>query len=221
VLAGCLHVTLVYPATTASAEAVQRALAERVRLLPLPPRPARVAGAAIRTSGQGRLAGAALLTFPGLEVIEQTAAPLTGASRYRPGLRAFSEGEALLQAVLQLRQEADVVFFRGHGICHPRHCGLASHLGVLLDRPTVGCADALLFGQAEEPGPARGDWSPILGERGELLGAALRTRTGRRPLYVSPGHRCDVESAVALTLACAPRFRLPEPLRAARTVGTS
>jgi deoxyribonuclease V len=207
------------PGTAARAEALQRKLASQVTICPLPQHPELVAGATIRSVGGRSHACVAVLTFPELAPVARSAVPLAAAESYRSGFRAFREGTALLKALNRLGHTPDIVFFGGHGICHPRRCGLASHLGVLLDRPTVGCAESLLCGRAAAPGPRRGDWSPVLGAGGERLGAAVRTQAGRRPVYVSPGHRCDVETAVALALACTPRFRLPEPLRAARPTG--
>lgn len=209
---------LTYPGSAEAAEAVQRQLAARI-VLRRPPEPRRVAGAVLREAAGRRWAAAALLTFPDLTLVDWYAVPADCADRYQCGLRAFHEGQPLLRALLGLRTAPDFVFVRGHGICHPRRCGLASHIGLALERPTAGCAEALLCGRAGSPGPARGDWEPVELE-GDVVGAALRMRGGAeaRPLYVSPGHLCDVESAVEVALACAPRFRLPEPLRAARMV---
>jgi len=219
VLAARPKEALVFPGTAARAEARQRELASRVKICPLPRNPGLVAGAAVRSVGGRSHACAAVLKFPELAPVAHSTVPLAAPEGYRSGFRAFREGAALLEALSRLGQRPDIIFFRGHGICHPRRCGLASHLGVLLDRPTVGCADSLLCGCTAPPGPRRGDWSPVLGEGGERLGAAVRTQAGQRPVYISPGHRCDVETAVALVLACTPRFRLPEPLRAARLAG--
>lgn len=209
---------LAFPGTEAAAADIQRRLAAQVVLTPLPRRLLTAAGAAARTDRGCTRAVAVVLSFPDLRVLERSAVWQAGAPEYRPRLRAFFEGGLLLAAIERLGMRPGVVFLRGHGIAHPRRCGLASHLGILLDLPTIGCADSLLYGRAEAPGPLRGDWTPVADERGERIGAAVRTRAGARPLYVSPGHRCDVESAVALALACA-RFRVPEPLREAEKRG--
>lgn len=204
--------------TERAAADLQRRLAAEVKLRPLPRGVRRVAGAVVREVGGRWWACAALLSFPDLRMVKCSVVPGQGARRYRPGLRAFFEGEVLARALEELGEKPEVIFLRGHGVCHPRRCGLASHLGLVLGWPTVGCAQRLLCGRAEEPGERRGDWSPVVDEEGRVAGAAVRVQQGVRPLYVSPGHLCDVGSAVALTLACAPRFRMPEPLRAARMV---
>jgi deoxyribonuclease V len=102
----------------------------------------------------------------------------------------------------------------GHGRAHPRRFGIACHLGVLLDLPTIGCAKSILVGQADEPGPAPGDWT-LLRHRDEVIGAAVRTRTQVRPIYVSVGHRISLETAIALVVSCLRGYRLPEPTRLA------
>ena len=108
----------------------------------------------------------------------------------------------------------DVVIVDGQGVAHPRRFGIASHLGLVLGVPTIGCAKTRLCGEYEEPGPKRGSWSKLT-HQGELVGAALRTRDGCNVVYVSTGHRVGLESAISVVLACAPRYRLPEPQRLA------
>jgi len=160
-------------------------------------------------------AGVVLLDFPSLEIIDRFS--LTGAIDfpYIPGLLSFREGPLLLRLFERVNPVPDVIFFDGQGIAHPRGLGLASHLGLFLDRPTIGCAKSRLIGHHEEPGMKKGSTSPLLGEGGEVLGMAVRTRDNTRPIFVSVGHKIDLESAVALTLASAPRFRIPEPTRQA------
>jgi deoxyribonuclease V len=107
--------------------------------------------------------------------------------------------------------------FDAQGLAHPRRMGLATHLGILLDVPSIGCAKSRLWGEHEEPPPSRGSWVPLWdGE--EVIGAVLRTQDGVQPVYVSIGHRIDLETAIEFVLACAPSFRLPEPLRWAHRV---
>jgi deoxyribonuclease V len=107
----------------------------------------------------------------------------------------------------------------GHGIAHPRRCGIACHLGLLLDLPTIGCAKSILVGQAEEPGPNPGDWTPLV-HRGETIGAALRTGPKTKPIYVSIGHRVSLASAIALVSQCGRGYRLPEPTRLADRIAS-
>jgi deoxyribonuclease V len=201
----------------AEARAIQDRLREQVRIEPLDAsRMATVAGADLSSErGSGVVyAGVVLLRLPSLEVAEQAGVRAMVSFPYVPGLLSFREVPPLLEAWQALRARPDALICDGQGLAHPRRCGFACHLGLLLDLPTVGCAKSLLVGQFEPPGPQRGDWAPIL-HRGETVGAALRTRDGVAPVFVSIGHRCDLLSAIDLVLRCAPRTRLPETTRAA------
>jgi len=133
---------------------------------------------------------------------------------YVPGLLSFREAPAVLEAFDGLKTRPDVLVCDGQGIAHPRRLGLASHLGLWLGLPTIGCAKSWLCGDYEEPGPDRGDWSPLT-DGGETIGAVLRTRTRVKPLFVSSGHLCNLESAIAVTLAASPTYRIPIPTRLA------
>ncbi|GAA1774851.1 MULTISPECIES: endonuclease V [Streptomonospora] len=162
-----------------------------------------------------RLAAAAVvLAAPEWEVVDSATAVSRPRFPYVPGLFAFREAPALLEAVAQLGTRPDVLVCDGFGLAHPRRFGLACHVGVALDRPVLGVGKTPFVGRAEEPGPERGAWSPLV-DGGEVVGRCLRTRTGVKPVYVSVGHRVDLASAAALTLRLAPRFRLPEPVRQA------
>jgi deoxyribonuclease V len=133
---------------------------------------------------------------------------------YVPGLLAFREAPAVLQAWSRLRSDPDLIIFDGHGMAHPRRMGIACHLGLVLDRPSIGCAKSRLCGQHEEPGAAAGDWAPLT-DGDEWIGAAVRTRTGKQPVFVSVGHRVSLATAISLTLTCCRGYRLPEPTRQA------
>ena len=133
---------------------------------------------------------------------------------YVPGLLSFREAPGLLDAFDEVLAPFEVVLCDGQGIAHPRRLGIASHLGLRLDRPTVGCAKSRLTGTYDEPGSARGDRSPLM-DGGETIGAVIRTKNRVNPLFVSPGHRADLESSVALVLATSGRYRLPAPARLA------
>jgi deoxyribonuclease V len=138
---------------------------------------------------------------------------------YIPGLLSFREAPVGLAAISALETRPDLLLVDGHGLAHPRRCGIACHLGLLLDLPTIGCAKSILVGQAEEPGPNPGDWTP-LDNRGETIGAALRTRPKTRPIYVSIGHRVSLASAIALVSQCGRGYRLPEPTRLADRIAS-
>jgi len=133
---------------------------------------------------------------------------------YVPGLLSFREIPAVLEAFDGLKIRPDLLMCDGQGIAHPRRFGLASHLGLWLGIPTIGCAKSWLCGDFEEPGPDRGDWSPLT-DNGETIGAVLRTRSRVKPLFVSSGHLCNLESAIAATLAATPTYRIPIPTRLA------
>ncbi len=155
------------------------------------------------------------LAFPSLEELESHTVTETVEFPYVPGLLAFREVPPILAALRPLRAEPDVVLVDAHGYAHPRRFGAASHLGVLLDRPTIGCAKSRLIGRYEEPPRAAGAWTPLI-DRGEVVGAAVRTHPGKAPLFVSIGHLVSLETAVALALACSRgNSIMPEPTRLA------
>jgi deoxyribonuclease V len=201
------------------ARRVQESLARQVVRHDDFPEPRIVAGIDLgypRTASgevQGR-AAVVLLRLPELEVVEEHVVVRPVTFPYVPGLLSFREAPVALAALELLERRPDVLLVDGHGIAHPRRLGIASHLGVLLDLPTVGCAKSVLVGRAPEPGPAPGD-STLLRDRGEVIGAAVRTKVGSRPLYVSTGHRVSLEAAIALVLRCTRGYRLPEPTRLA------
>ena len=156
-----------------------------------------------------------VLTFPALEIIEKTFAWQPIAFPYVPGLLSFREAPAVLAACADLTSEPDVFLCDGQGYAHPRRLGLASHLGLFLDRPTIGCAKSRLIGEYAEPERIFGAHTPLV-DRGEVVGAAVRTRPRHKPLFVSPGHKITVETAVAVALACCRDGAfLPEPTRLA------
>ncbi len=175
-----------------------------------------VAGVDIGFEHGGSTIRAALviLSFPNLALVERVIVRQPTAFPYVPGLLSFREVPALLQALDRVHNEPDLILCDGQGIAHPRRFGLASHLGVLTDRPTVGVAKHRLIGQNIDPHQQRGAWEPIR-HQGEILGAALRSRVGSQPIFVSTGHRISLPSAIDMVLACAPHYRLPETTRQA------
>jgi len=155
--------------------------------------------------------------FPEMEEVERASAVMPLHFPYIPGLLSFREIPVLLVALRKLRKLPDLLFCDGQGYAHPRRFGLACHLGVLLDRTTIGCAKSLLVGTYGELGEKAGSWAPLVDEKagGERIGAAVRTRTGVRPVYVSQGHRVSLETAIRLTLQVADGVRIPRPTREA------
>ncbi|MCK6444775.1 MAG: deoxyribonuclease V [Planctomycetes bacterium] len=149
-----------------------------------------------------------------LEVVATATAERVLKFPYVPGLLAFREVPAIEDAWRKLEVRPDVLLVDGHGIAHPRRIGVASHVGVVLDVPSIGCGKSVLVGAHEELALTRGSRAPLFHDH-ECVGVALRTRDGVKPIYVSVGHRIDLERAIELVLACAPRFRVPEPIRRA------
>jgi deoxyribonuclease V len=147
-------------------------------------------------------------------VIETRAASAPLKFPYVPGLLSFREVPVMLKVIRRLATPVAGILCDGQGIAHPRRFGLASHLGVIIGVPTVGCAKSRLCGTHREPGRKRGSVAPLM-EGDERIGSVLRTRDDVRPVYVSPGHLCDHESSIAWVLACGAGFRLPEPTRLA------
>lgn len=164
--------------------------------------------------GDVNRAAVVVFSFPDLEVLESAVALRESVFPYVPGLLSFREIPAVLDALDKLKTTPDVLICDGQGYAHPRRLGLASHLGVYLDRPAVGCAKSRLVGTYTEPGPAVGDRSPLV-HRGEVVGAVLRSKPRTNPLFVSPGNKVDIETSISLVLACLRGYRLPEPTRLA------
>ncbi|MFI5110944.1 MAG: endonuclease V, partial [Terriglobales bacterium] len=165
------------------------------------------------------IAGVIVYRFPEMEEIERTCAVRPLKFPYVPGLLSFREIPVVLAALGKLRHLPDLILCDAQGYAHPRRFGLASHLGVLLDCPTIGCAKSLLVGKHAEPPRARGAWTPIVDAdargRDEVIGAALRTREGVQPIYVSQGHRVSLATAIQLALQVSDGFRIPRPTREA------
>ena len=195
---------------------VQRRLADRVVIRPFDGEPELVAGLDISGAGPDGRARAAVvvLTYPELETVECRVASYEVTFPYVPGLLSFRETPVLTPVLESLTTRPDILLIDGQGIAHPRRFGIACHLGLLFDIPTVGCAKSRLTGSFGELAPVKGSYS-MLKDRGEVIGAALRSRDGTRPIFVSAGHKIDLGSALRIVLACAPKYRIPEPTRRA------
>jgi len=160
------------------------------------------------------VAGVIVYGLPGLEEVERRMAWLRLRFPYVPGLLSFRESPVLLAAFACLRHEPDAIMIDGHGRAHPRLFGIACHIGILFDKPTVGCAKSLLVGEYQEPAAEQGS-STSLFFRGERVGVALRTRYNVKPVFVTQGHRVTLETAVKLVEQCVDGFRIPKPTREA------
>lgn len=157
-------------------------------------------------------AAVAVLDYPSLTLREYAIAREPTRFPYIPGLLSFREIPAVLVALEQLSVLPDMLLCDGQGIAHPRRLGIASHLGVLLDVPTIGVAKSRLVGSHAEPGEEKGAWEPLI-DHGETIGCVLRSRSRVKPLYISPGHRVGLDSARHWVMACLTRYRLPETTR--------
>lgn len=205
--------------STGEARSIQDRLRHLVKTNPprgfrLPPRLVAGVDVACPRSAPVAVAGAVVMHLPDMKVIERRSAVTPLGFPYVPGYLSFREGEAVTACLRHVESDVDAILFDGQGICHPRRFGLASHLGLLTGRPSVGCAKSLLTGTHAEPARAAGSRRRITAGK-EVLGAALRTRDGVRPVYVSIGHLIDLPAAVRVVLACCRGYRLPEPQREA------
>lgn len=164
-------------------------------------------------------AGVIVYSYPDIKELERISATALIEFSYIPGLLAFREGPILLKAFEKLKTKPDLVMFDGQGIAHPRRLGIASHMGLWLDCPTIGVAKTVLIGKYEEPGVTAGSRSPLT-HKNETIGIALRTRSNVKPIFVSIGHKIDLPTAVKITLSCLDKTRIPKPTREAdRFVG--
>jgi deoxyribonuclease V len=202
--------------TPREAARIQLRLRGRLELKDRLPRIETVAGAdvALDLNRKRAIAGVIVYRFPEMIEIERVSAERELTFPYVPGLLSFREIPVLLRAFALLRHPPDLIFYDGHGYAHPRRFGIACHLGVLLDRPTIGCAKSVLIGAPEEPSSKPGTWAPLV-DHEEVIGAVLRTREGVKPVYISQGHRISLGRAVELARAVTDGFRIPRPTREA------
>jgi deoxyribonuclease V len=171
-----------------------------------------VAGVDVSVKNNISNAAVVVLSYPELEPIETVTAQILTPFPYIPGLLSFREGEVLVQAFEKLQNVPDVFLFDGMGKIHPRRIGIASHLGLWLNKPTIGCGKSYFLGTFEAVESERGSMSALM-HKGEQLGVVLRTRSNVKPIYISVGHLADLETAITLTINCTPKYRLPRPIR--------
>lgn len=157
--------------------------------------------------------GGLLFFFPELKIIEKSLAKRKLTFPYIPGLLTFREGPVILDAYKKLKRKPSLLLFDGQGIAHPRRMGEATHLGMILNKPSIGCAKSNLFGYYRYPKEAKGSISFIFEKKGEKIGAVLRTKEGVKPVFVSPGFKISLNLAIEVILTCARGYRLPEPIR--------
>ena len=198
-------------------------LAQKVQFTPIKKNPRMIAGldCAFSKDGQRILAAVVVLRLPEFELVETVSAVRDMSFPYIPGLLSFREAPVCLDAAEKMRTNPDVFIIDGQGIAHPRRLGLAAHLGLFFNKPTVGCAKSRLTGVYQEPPSEKGAYSLLRDKRSkqqkpsEVIGAVVRTRANVKPVFVSVGHKCLLDDAINITLACAIKYRLPEPTRLA------
>ncbi|GAB4326332.1 MAG: deoxyribonuclease V [Leptolyngbyaceae cyanobacterium] len=216
-----LHVLHDWNLTPEAAIALQQKLRDRVVLTDQFGEVRYVAGVDVGFEAGGTVtrAAVAVLSLEDLQLQDRAIARRPTEFPYIPGLLSFREVPAVLDALEKLQIEPDLILCDGQGIAHPRRFGIACHLGVLIDRPTIGVAKSLLVGYHAELPEQRGSWQPLI-HKGETVGVALRTRPGTKPVYISPGHRISLETAIAYVMRCTTKYRLPETTRHAHKLAS-
>ncbi len=203
--------------------ALQMKLRERLCLVDRLGQVKRIAGVDVsipRFSKQGKCA-IVILSYPELDVLEIRKHQASISFPYVPGLLAFRELPIFFETYELLETKPDLLFFDGQGYAHPRRFGFACMAGVLLDTPTIGCAKSRLIGEYDEPSVEQGSVSPLIAPEGDRIGDVVRTKTGVKPIFVSPGHRVSFDTATRLTLNCTRGYRIPQPTRLAHIAVTS
>jgi deoxyribonuclease V len=203
-----------WPSDYDAAKLVQVSLQKLVRIKPFRDSIRFIAGVDAAFSGDRIIGAAALYEYPSLIPHEDVYSVEIASFPYIPGLLSFREGPAIMKALAKLNVRPDMVLFDGQGIAHPRGLGIASHIGVLLGIPTIGCAKSRLVGKYSEPHVRKGSCSPLR-YKGMTVGAVLRTRSHVLPVFVSPGHLVDIDTSVQVVLGCTGKYRIPEPMRRA------
>lgn len=198
------------------ARALQSQLAAQIEFTPINTEIKLIAGidCAFTAKGSKIIAAAIVLNFHDLNIIETAFAIEDVTMPYIPGLLSFREAPACIKAVEKLKNTPDVFMIDGHGIAHPRRLGLASHLGLFFNKPTIGCAKSRLIGSFIQPAVEKGHASPLI-DKNQIIGSVLRTRTNVKPLFSSVGHKCTLDDAIRVTLLTTTKYRLPQPTRIA------
>jgi deoxyribonuclease V len=204
--------------TAEEAIRVQKGMRERL-MLKWDGRPVHtIGGVDVSIQQEAARAAIVVIRFPELTPLEAVTSDAPLVFPYVPGLLAFREGPAVLAAWEQLQNKPDLLMFDGQGIAHPRGVGIAAHMGLWLERPSIGVAKSRLYGKHEEVGPKPGDHADLTDRSGSVIGSVLRSKERTNPLYISPGHLMDVRHAMEFVLACIAGYRLPEPTRWAHKV---
>jgi deoxyribonuclease V len=204
------------------AKVIQETLAKKVIINRLPSPPASVAGFDVSYFKDRNIliGGMVIMSFPSLKVIYTKIKTNPVSFPYVPGYLSFREAPVLLDLITDTNASIDVFMFDGHGVAHPRGLGIASHIGVWIDKPSIGCAKKKLVGDYDPPGDRRG-YQSVLVYKGQVVGSVVRTKSGTKPVFVSIGHRVNLPESIALILSCCTKYRIPEPLRQAHRLVTT
>ncbi len=205
---------MIWPSNIKDAKAIQEELRHKVKIAPLRIKPKYIAAADAAFINDKVIGAVCVYKYQGLEYLDNAISVGKITFPYVPGFLTFREGLAIVEAIKKLKIAPDVIIFDGQGIAHPKGLGIASHIGALLDMPTIGCAKSRLTGNFKELGKRKGEWSQLMND-GKTIGAVLRTRNNVRPVFVSPGHKTDIETSVDIILHCTGNFRIPLPQRCA------
>ncbi len=206
--------TIIWPDNLQGARAIQTTLSEKVKVIPLKKSPQLIAGVDAAFLHDKVIGFACLYKYPEIIPLDDAYAVYEVSFPYIPGFLSFREGPVIIKALRKLKISPHVILFDGQGIAHPKGLGIASHIGVVLDIPTIGCAKSRLIGEYKQPGMQKGKTS-TLKYQGNIVGAVVRTRDHVKPVFVSPGHRIDLKSSIDIIRACTGSYRIPEPLRRA------
>lgn len=194
---------------------IQNKLRQKIRLNKWQGQPGLIAGVDVAFRKTKACGAVVVLSYPEFNVIEQVYKTGKITYPYIPGLLTFREGPILEKCFRATKFGPDIIIFDGQGIAHPRNMGIAAHMGILLDKPTIGCAKSWLYGSYVEPEKSRGAFSYLFDSKKNKIGAVLRTKDAVNPVYVSPGYKIDITGSIKIILMCAQRYRLPEPIRLA------
>jgi deoxyribonuclease V len=206
--------SFIWPENISEARAIQMAFKDKVKIIPLRKKPRLIAGVDAAFFEDKIIGVACLYKYPEIIPIEDSFALTEVSFPYIPGFLSFREGPVIIEALNSLKIKPHIILFDGQGVAHSKGMGIASHIGVILDIPTVGCAKSRLVGEYKEPRGKKGNWSSLR-YNGRTVGAVLRTRDNVKPVFVSPGNRIDLKTSIKIVLKCTTKFRIPEPLRRA------
>jgi deoxyribonuclease V len=203
-----------WPRSVEQAKMLQMEMRRKLRILPLRKKPKFIVGLDAAFLGDKIIGVASVYTYPDLVFLEYTYAISHASFPYVPGFLSFREGPVIVEAFKKIQRRPHAILFDGQGIAHPERMGIATHIGILLNTPSIGCAKSRLIGQYENPGLEKGSWSRLT-HQATTVGAVLRTKNKVRPLFISPGHMIDLKASIKIVLNCSRNYRIPEPLRMA------